>query len=68
MYSKGKVTICLSDLKQSCRQVADDEGGCHGSMASLQEVDAVQEEEMSWDYKDDQDSGRFGVHVWKNTH
>lgn len=46
----------LSDLKQSCRQVADDEGGRHGSMASLQEVDGVQEEEVTRDYKDDQDS------------
>lgn len=49
--------VSVSDLKQSCRQVADDEGGCHGSMASLQEVDGVQEEEVTWDYQDDQDSG-----------
>lgn len=52
-----KAFIGSSDLKQSCRQVADDEGGCHGSMASLQEVDGVQEEEVTRHYKDYQDSG-----------
>ena len=46
-----------SDLKQSCRQVAYDEGGRHGGVASLQEVDGVQEQEVTRDDEDDQDSG-----------
>lgn len=46
-----------SDLKQSCRQVADDEGGCHGGVASLQEVDGVQEQEVTRDDEDDKDPG-----------
>ena len=53
----------LCDLKQSCGQVADDEGGRHGSMGSLQEVDGVQEEEVTRDYKKDQDSGWFRVNI-----
>lgn len=55
------------NLEQSSTQVAGDEDGRHGSMSSLQEVDGVQEEEVAWDYKDDQDSGGCGVHVWINT-
>lgn len=35
-------------------------------MASLQQVDRIQEEEMTWDYKDEQDSGRCGVHIYGN--
>lgn len=40
----------LLNLKKSCSQVEGDEGGCHGSMASLQEVDHVQEEEVTRDH------------------
>lgn len=58
--------VISSNLKQSCTQVADDEDGGHGCMASLQQVDRIQEEEMTWDYKDEQDSGRFGVHIYGN--
>lgn len=63
----SKSFIGLFDLKQSSRQVADNEDGRHGSMASLQKVDGVQEEEVTRDYKDDQDSGWFGVHIWIKT-
>lgn len=67
LCKSNQVSIGLSDLEQSCTQVADDEGGCHGSVASLQEVDGVQEEEVTWHYQGDQDSGCFGVHIWVNT-
>ena len=36
-------------------------------MASLQEVNGVQEEEVTRDNEGDQDSGRFGIHIWRNT-
>lgn len=49
--------LSSSDLKQSCRQVAEDEGGRHGGVASLQEVDGVQKEEVTRDYQGDQYSG-----------
>lgn len=55
-----------TDLKQSCTQVADDEGGRHGGVASLQEVDGVQEQEVTRDDEDGQDSGWFWVHIWIN--
>ena len=35
-------------------------------MASVQEVDGVQEEKVTRDNKDDQDSGGFRVHIWRN--
>lgn len=44
-------------LEDSSRQVADDEDGCHSGVTSLQQVDGVQEEEMTWDYQENQDSG-----------
>lgn len=44
-------------LEDGSRQVAHDEGGCHSGVTSLQQVDDVQEEEMPWDYEDNQDSG-----------
>ena len=53
----------LSDLKQRCTQVADDEGGRHGDVAPLQQVDGEEEEQVTRDHEENQDSGRFGVHI-----
>lgn len=55
--SKTQRQLSSFNLKQSSRQVAEDEDGRQGQMSSLQEVDGVQEQEVTWDYKDDQDSG-----------
>lgn len=60
-------TVGWSNLQQSTNQVADDEGGRDGGMASLQEMNDVQEEEVTRDYKSDQYSGWLGVDIWMNT-
>lgn len=57
-----------TDLEQSSTQVEGDEGGRHGGVASLQEVDGVQEEEVPRDHEGGQDSGWFGIHVWRKRH
>lgn len=46
-----------SDLEHSRRQVAGDEGGGHGSVPPLQEVDGVEEEQVTRDHQEDKDSG-----------
>lgn len=54
-----------SDLEHSRRQVAGDEGGGHGSVPPLQEVDGVEEEQVTRDHQEDKDSGWFGVDIWR---
>lgn len=51
------ICVLFCHLEDSSRQVADDEGGCHSGVTSLQQVDDVQEEEMTRDHEDNQDSG-----------
>lgn len=47
----------VCNLEDSGRQVGDDEGGRHSSVTPLQQVDDIKEEEVTWDHKDQQDSG-----------
>lgn len=47
----------VADLEHSRRQVAGDEGGGHGSVPPLEEVDGVEEEQVTRDHQEDQDSG-----------
>lgn len=56
---KGRnMMMCVvCNLEDSGRQVGDDEGGRHSSVTPLQQVDDIKEEEVTWDHKDQQDSG-----------
>lgn len=50
-------------LQQSSSQIKHHKGEGQRCVASLQQVDGVEEHEVPWDNQEEQDSGWLGIHL-----